>query len=162
RGLDPSSVPGVVPEAFAKVVRRATGAPPPPPEPAMVGEPPPPPPAPRPAKVVIAQQTDSLHAAPPPAGPDTGLVSEELLHRSLRANVELAEALASVVREMNLGLGAILSHAELLTIYREDAREKRASAVRAIQEEGTRLRAVIDSLGTPASGTDADPVGGTR
>ena len=41
----------------------------------------------------------------PQAAQDTGLVSEELLHRSIRSNVELAEALAGLVRDMNLGLG---------------------------------------------------------
>ena len=32
-------------------------------------------------------------------------MSEELLHRAIRSNVELAEALAGLVHEMNLGLG---------------------------------------------------------
>ena len=96
KGLDPASVPAVVQEAFAEVMKSAAAA-----APAAAAQP-----APRAAKVVVSQQTDSLHAAPPQTGSETGLVSEELLHRSLRSNVELAEALAGLVREMNLGLGA--------------------------------------------------------
>ena len=69
-----------------------------------------------------------------------GLVSEELLHRSLRSNVELAESLAGLVREMNLGLATILSQAELLMFYREDARDKRQVAIAAIQQEAARLQ----------------------
>jgi hypothetical protein len=95
---------------------------------------------------VVSQQTDSLHAAPPPAAPETGLVSEELLHRSLRSNVELAEALAGIVREMNLGLGSILSQVDVLAASRDDPREKRQVAA-AIQQEATRLKRVVADLG---------------
>jgi len=143
KGLDPASVPAVVEQAFADVLRRAALA-----APAAGATAPPP----RAAKVVLSQQTDSLHAAPPSGGPDTGLVSEELLHRSLRSNVELAEALAGIVREMNLGLGAILSHAEALATARDDARERRQAAVGAIRQEATRLKKVVADLG---SATDA-------
>src|SRR4051812_32186881 len=90
KGLDPASVPAVVQEAFAEVMRTAAAVIP---DPAAA--------PPRSAKVVVSQQTDSLHAAPPQTGMETGLVSEELLHRSLRSNVELAEALSGMVREMN-------------------------------------------------------------
>ena len=120
---------------------------------------------PPPAKVVVSQQTDSLHAAPPQTGSETGLVSEELLHRSMRSNVELAEALAGLVREMNLGLGSILSQAELLMFYREDAREKRQVAIAGIQQEAARLRRVVAELGdasADAAGATPDPLGSTR
>ena len=81
-------------------------------------------------RIVLSQFTESLHARRRPlAAPDAGLVSEELLHRSIRSNVELAEALAGLVRDMNLGLGTILSHAELLLLYKDEAREKRAAAI---------------------------------
>ena len=43
-----------------------------------------------------------------------------------------AEALADLVHEMNMGLGTILSHAELLLVYREDARDKRTAAIGSI------------------------------
>src|SRR6185369_9465070 len=107
----------------------------------------------------------SLHAAPPQTGSETGLVSEELLHRSLRSNVELAESLAGLVREMNLGLSAILSQAELLMFYREDARDKRQVAIAAIQQEAARLKRVVAELGDPsaaAAGATSDPLGSTR
>jgi signal recognition particle receptor subunit beta len=140
KGLDPQDVPAIVREAFASVLRIAEREAPP------SG-------APAPARVVVSQPTDTLHASAPPAatGEAGGLVSEELLHRSIRSNVELAESLAGLAREMTLGLGSILSHAELLLIYREDAREKRAAAIRAIQAEATRLRGLVQNLGRPAA-----------
>ena len=58
----------------------------------------------------------------PPAGGDSGLVSEELLHRAIRSNVELAETLGNVVRDMGQGLTSILSHAELAASYQDEAR----------------------------------------
>jgi signal transduction histidine kinase len=114
---------------------------------------------------VVSQPTDSLHAAPPQTGSETGLVSEELLHRSLRSNVELAESLSGMVREMNLGLGAILSQAELLMVHREDARDKRQAAILAIQQEATRLKKVVAELGDPSAasaGATGDPLASTR
>jgi mutual gliding-motility protein MglA len=141
KGLDPQDVPAIVLEAFAAVRRQAEREEPPAAVPAA------------PARVVVSQPTDTLHASAPPAasGEAGGLVSEELLHRSIRSNVELAEALAGMAREMTLGLGSILSHAELLLIYREDAREKRAAAIRAIQAEAARLRGLVQTLGRPAA-----------
>ncbi|PYQ54510.1 MAG: hypothetical protein DMF78_05660 [Acidobacteria bacterium] len=158
KGLDPASVPQVVKEAFAEVMKNAAAAAVAPPT-LVEGEAQAPPP--RAAKVVVSQQTDSLHAAPPQTGADTGLVSEELLHRSLRSNVELAEALAGMVREMNLGLGHILSQAEVLMVMREDAVDKRQAALVAIQQEATRLRKVIQQLGEPAASGE-DPLKSTR
>jgi len=145
KGLDPASVPAVVQEAFAEVLKNAAAAAAA--APATAGQPGPP----RAAKVVVSHQTDSLHAAPPQTGSETGLVSEELLHRSLRSNVELAESLAGLVREMNLGLSAILSQAELLMFYREDARDKRQVAIAAIQQEAARLKRVVADLGDPSA-----------
>ena len=152
KGLDPAVVPEVVQEAFSDVLKQAGATL----TPADGGPPAPPPPA----KVVLAQYTDSLHAAPPQSAPDSGLVSEELLHRSIRSNVELAEALAGLVREMNLGLGTILSHAELLLVYREDAREKRLAAIGNIQKEALRLRRIMQELGT--AGAAAPPAPAAR
>jgi hypothetical protein len=157
KGLDPESVPGVVQDAFAEVLKNAAAA-----APAAAAQTSPPP---RAAKVVVSHQTDSLHAAPPQTGSETGLVSEELLHRSLRSNVELAESLSGLVREMNLGLAAILTQAELLMFYREDARDKRQVAIAAIQQEAARLKRVVADLGDPsaaAAGTTSDPLASTR
>jgi len=155
KGLDPASVPSVVQEAFAEVLKNAAAA-----APAAQSSP-----APRAAKVVVSHATDSLHAAPPQTGSETGLVSEELLHRSLRSNVELAESLSDMVREMNLGLGAILSQADLLMVHREDARDKRQAAILAIQQEATRLKKVVAELGDPSAASargTGDPVGSSR
>jgi len=139
KGLDPASVPEVVAQAFSSLLKEAAAAEPP------AGEP-------RPSsRVVLSQATNADHAAPLQATPETGLVSEELLHRAIRSNVELAEALANLVHDMNLGLGSILSHAELLTVYREDAREKRQTAIDAIQQEASRLRKIIQALGQAGS-----------
>jgi hypothetical protein len=153
KGLDPAAVPDIVTQAFAEVMSGAARVRPEnmPPHAAegfivdpgeLIEEPPA-------ARIVLSQFTDSLHAAPPLAG-DAGLVSEELLHRSIRSSVELAEALAGLVRDMNLGLGAILSHAELLLLYKDEAREKRAGAIAIIQQEATRMRALVHALGTAA------------
>jgi signal recognition particle receptor subunit beta len=157
KGLDPASVPGVVQEAFAEVLKNAAAA-----APAAAAQASPPA---RSAKVVVSHQTDSLHAAPPQTGSETGLVSEELLHRSLHSNVELAESLSGLVREMNLGLATILTQAELLMFYREDARDKRQVAIAAIQQEAARLKRVVANLGDPsaaAAGAPSDPLGSTR
>ena len=77
-------------------------------------------------------------------------LAEMVLAAVIRSSVELAEALAGLVRDMNLGLGTILSHAELLLLYKDEAREKRAGAVAIIQQEAARMRALIQSLGTAA------------
>src|SRR5688572_20643584 len=155
KGLDPATVPDVVSQAFAEVMSGAAR---------VSAEDLPPPFAdgfgtnleelqeieePAGARIVLSQFTDSLHAAPPLAA-DGGLVSEELLHRSIRSSVELAEALSGLVRDMNLGLGTILSHAELLLLYKDEAREKRAGAIAIIQHEAARMRALVQGLGTAA------------
>lgn len=170
KGLDPGTVPDVVGEAFSHLMKAAreaaAAAPPAEPAPAVTVTGGPPPAAPVPGKVVVSQATDSVHAAPLQAAADAGLVSEELLHRAIRSNVELAEALSGLVQNMNLGLGTILSHSELLMVYREDQREKRAAAIQTIQQEAARLRRIIQELGhagaaaapPPSSGAVAIPV----
>jgi hypothetical protein len=74
-------------------------------------------------------------------------VSEELLHRSIRSNVELAEALAGLVREMNLGIGAILSQVDRLSADRGEAGAQKA-AVDSLRSEAHRLRRLIQGLAT--------------
>jgi signal recognition particle receptor subunit beta len=135
KGLDPASIPEVVAQAFSSLLKESAAAAPPP------GEPPPA------NRIVLSQSTNADHAAPLQATPETGLVSEELLHRAIRSNVELAEALANLVHEMNLGLGSIQSHAELLQVYREDAKDKRQAAIASIQQEASRLRRIMQTLG---------------
>jgi signal recognition particle receptor subunit beta len=149
KGLDPATVGDVVTEAFAPIMKRVSAAPPAA-HPAQDG----------PARVVVSQMTETLTA---PAGPavsaaDSGLISEELLHRSIRSNVELAEALAGLVRDMNLGLGTIQSHAELLLLYREDAKDKRAAAISSIQQEAARLRRIVQGLGRAGASAAETPL----
>jgi signal recognition particle receptor subunit beta len=146
KGLDPDRVPELVANAFREVMKKAAQAAPPPDQPPAL-----------PAKVVMVQPplTDS---APLAAASETGLVSEELLHRAIRSNVELAEAMADLVHSMNMGLGTILSHAELLLVYREDARDKRIAAITSIQREAARLREIMQKLGQAGS-TAAPPAG---
>src|SRR5262249_26967460 len=130
---------------------------PPPPPPGSGGAAPAPAPPPR----VVLGQSASIDTRALPATPEGGLVSEELLHRSIRSNVALAEALGRVVQQMSLGLGAILSHAELLLVYREDAKEKRAGAINSIQQEALRLRRMLADLGASAGPAPSNPaVGG--
>jgi signal recognition particle receptor subunit beta len=145
KGLDPASVPGLVEDAFASLLQQnAANAPPSAPSP--------------PARIVVAQPVNLDSAASLQASPDTGLVSEELLHRAIRSNVELAEVLTGVVREVNKGLGTILSQAELLTFYREEEREKRTTALGAVQREAERLRQIMRGLGNANAGPAPAPV----
>jgi signal recognition particle receptor subunit beta len=137
KGLDPTAVPDIVSDAFTSVLREA--------------------------ERVAASMTSGAPSAPPPAPPrlvvsepgdraasESPLVPEDLLHRALHSNVTLAESLSGLVREMNLGLAAILSHAELVLLYREGAREKRDAAARSIQQEAGRLREVVEQLSRSA------------
>ncbi len=142
KGLDPAVVPEVVSQAFAALLKKM----PPTPSPAPAGSP---------ARVVLAQTPDSEPVYPLPAGPDASAVSEELLHRAIRSNVELAEALTDLVKDMNTGLGTILSHADLLLSYREEA--KRTAAIGEIQKEASRLRQRMQELGRVASAQGRPP-----
>jgi signal transduction histidine kinase len=146
KGLDPQSVPELVAAAFATVVERAAQD---------KGAAATPAPAAGSAARVIVSQPPEAPAAVPPASPEAGLVSEELLHRAIRSNVELAEALGDLVREMNLGLASILSYAELLQIYKDESREKRAGAVQTVQAEAQRLRGIVQRLGAASASAPA-------
>jgi hypothetical protein len=151
KGLDPAAVPETVAEAFAAVLRRAGDAPAP-----ETGEGPAPT-----ARIVVAASTEAPPAAPTAGAAEGGLVSEELLHRSIRSNVDLAEALAGLVREMNLGLGAILSQIDRLSSHGEaDGR----ALVESVRAEANRLRRLVQGLATaeaaPASTPASPPAGG--
>jgi signal recognition particle receptor subunit beta len=143
KGLDPANVPEVVGQAFASLLAKVAETAPPPEEAAG------------PDRVVVSQATDSERAAPLQTSTETGQVSEELLHRAIRTNVELAEALSDLVRDMNIGLATIASQSELLQIYKEDAKEKRSQAVQSIHAEATRLRKIVQGLGTAAAAPGA-------
>jgi signal recognition particle receptor subunit beta len=135
KGLDPASVPDVVQQAFAALLKKV-----PPPSPGETVAAPP--------RVIVTQAADAERAYPLQATPDGGLVSEELLHRAIRSNVELAEALSGFVEEMNLGLATILSHADLALSYRDEA--KRAAGIGTIQKEASRLRQIMRGLASSA------------
>ena len=62
----------------------------------------PPPAAPQ---VVISEPQGVEPAYPGQVGPEVNPVSEELLHRAIRANVELAQTLGQLVRDVHEGLG---------------------------------------------------------
>ncbi len=148
KGLDPAAIPDFVDAAFADLMKLAsTEAPPPGAEPT------------RPARMVLAQSKETDLAALPSGGSDAALVSEEMLQRSLRTNIELAEALVGLVREVTVGLGAIQSHSELLLVYREEARDKRQAAILAIQAEAARLRRIMQDLGDAGEAARTSPRG---
>jgi hypothetical protein len=83
------------------------------------------------------------------AGTDAGLVSEELLQRAIKSNVELAETLSSLVQQMNSGLTSILSHAESIGMNPDET--ARAESVKMIQSQATRLRQLTSELGDAAA-----------
>jgi signal recognition particle receptor subunit beta len=145
KGLDPASVPEVVAEAFAVIAGKVPGP---------AGGAPPPRRAAAP-RVVISQPEGAEPAYPGQAGAEVGPVSEELLHRAIRSNVELAEALGQVVRDLGRGLGIIQGQADQLMAAREEA--ARAASVASIGREVRRLQGVLRDVGQAV----ARPSGGT-
>lgn len=138
KGLDPAAVPELVTAAFGDLMKKAAAAKP---ASAEAG-------APAAAKVVLAQTPDASGAAMS-ASPDAGLVAEELLARSIKSNVEMAEALSGIARQMTQGLGAILASAELLRVHADE--QRRRAAVDAIFAEAQRLRKVVQEFGQATS-----------
>jgi signal recognition particle receptor subunit beta len=136
----PPTRPGPIPDAPAPV-------------PAGVAAPVAPPGS--PGRVIFAQPQGAEPAYPGQAGPDASPVSEELLHRAIRSNVELAEALGSFVREVQLGLGTIVSHADQLASGGEGRRAE--VLVGGIRREVARLRRVIQGLGDAGRGAGVAP-----
>jgi signal recognition particle receptor subunit beta len=163
KGLDPAAVPDVVAQAFSTLVSRL---PPPPPEPTPPSGVPTPPRRVSPARVVIAQPPSAEAAFPVPSGAEANPVSEELLHRAIRSNVELAEALGAVVRAMSLGLDSVAAQAGQLAAAGGDTA---ASLAGGIQREVARMRKTLRGLGQmpevragapPRASTGAVRVGG--
>jgi signal recognition particle receptor subunit beta len=152
KGLDPAAVPEVVSQAFAAIVRAAPSPPPvaAPAAPAAVLPPPVPP------RVVISQPESAEPAYPGQVGPEVSPVSEELLHRAIRSNVDLAEALGQVVRDLDLGLGTIQTQAAQLASPADE--RQRAAAVAGIQAEVRRLQALLRGVGHAAAAHRAGAV----
>jgi hypothetical protein len=110
-----------------------------------------------PARVVIAQPEGVEPAYPGQVGPEVSPVSEELLHRAIRSNVELAEALGELIRAFGRGLDTIHAQAEHLAAPGEDA--SRAARVAAIEREVQRLRDGLRQVGAVAGAARAAPPG---
>jgi signal recognition particle receptor subunit beta len=134
KGLDPASVPEIVAHAFAAIARKA------PPTSSA---------APAPPRVVIAQPEGTEPAYPGQVGAEVSPVSEELLHRAIRSNVELAEALGQIVRDLGQGLAIIRGQADQLALAPVDA--SRGAATAAIQREVRRLQLVLRDVGQAGS-----------
>ena len=142
KGLDPESVPEIVAQAFAEIVRKA------PPRPASAPAPPAP-------KVVIAEPQGVEPAYPGQVGPEVNPVSEELLNRAIRANVELAQTLSQLVREVHEGLGVIQVQSSRLAASTDDAH--RASLVAAIEHQVKRMQQMLRETGQPAGSRAPGP-----
>jgi signal recognition particle receptor subunit beta len=141
KGLDPQAVPEVVAQAFATLVRKTPAPSPPAPAPAA------PPPA--PPRIVIAQPEGTEPAYPGQVGPEVSPVSEELLHRAIRSNVELAETLGELIRDVGQGLEAIHAQVEHLAVAGEEA--SRTARVVTIRREVRRLQLKLREVGLAAS-----------
>ena len=139
KGLDPEAVPGIVAQAFAEITSRAKAA-----APAARAAPSA---TPSPAKVIFAEPEGIEPAYPGQVGPEVNPVSEELLNRALRANVELAQALSQLIRDVGEGLGTVQNHLRQLAAPRDDAH--RAHSTAAIDTEVRRLQTLLRDIGQP-------------
>jgi mutual gliding-motility protein MglA len=133
KGLDPARVPELVAGAFASLMQAAP--------PAAAGGPP------TPARLVLSQPSEGAFSAMP-ASPDGGVVSEDLLQRAIRSNVELAEVLGDLAREMTDGLAAILGQVDSM-----GAAVAGSGQAQSIRKEAERMRQVVQKLGR-AGGVD--------
>ncbi len=152
KGLDPEAVPGVVGEAFETLLRGKPAVPA-----GVEQHPAPSSPAAPPSRVVVAQPSGAEPAYPGQLGPEANPVSEELLHRAIRSNVDLAEMLGQIIRELTLGLGTIQAQSEIL-----GSAGPGAPAAAAIHTETARLRRILQDLGRnlpSAAGASAGPQG---
>jgi len=145
KGLDPASVPEIVAQAFAEIVKKA------PPRPASPGAAPPP----AAPKVVIAEPQGVEPAYPGQVGPEVNPVSEELLNRAIRSNVELASTLGQLVRDVHEGLGVIQVQSSRLAASTDEAH--RASLVAGIEHQVKRLQQLLRETGQPAGSRAPGP-----
>jgi hypothetical protein len=136
KGLDPEAVPAIVAHAFDVLLQKGPSAPVPP-APAFA--------PPSPARVIVTQPDGAEPAYPGQVGPEVSPVSEELLHRAIRSNVDLAEVFGQLVRDVSEGLSVIRAQAEALAAAHGDA--ARAASVSAILRESDRLRKVLLQAG---------------
>jgi mutual gliding-motility protein MglA len=144
KGLDPEAVPEIVAQAFAEIIRKA------PPRPAPSAAAPPAAP-----KVVISEPQGVEPAYPGQVGPEVNPVSEELLHRAIRANVELAQTLGQLVSNVHEGLGVIQVQSGRLAAAQDDAH--RGALVNAIESQVKRLQQMLRETGQPAGSRAPGP-----
>jgi signal recognition particle receptor subunit beta len=100
-----------------------------------------------PAKIVFVEPDGVEPAYPGQVGPEVNPVSEELLNRAIRANLELAQALSQIVRDMGEGLTTLQNHVGRLAAPRDEAH--RAHTVAAIEVELRRLQGTLRELAQP-------------
>jgi hypothetical protein len=112
-------------------------------------------PAPPAPKVVIAEPQGVEPAYPGQVGPEVNPVSEELLNRAIRANVELAQTLSQLVREVHEGLGVIQVQSSRLAASSDDAH--RGSLVAAIEHQVKRMQQMLRETGQPAGSRAPGP-----
>ena len=87
-----------------------------------------------------------------------GLVAEELLQRAIKSNIDLAETLADVVKQINAGLGKIAMQAQKLkTLTAEDSQERKA--VDALMNEAGSLAEIVQNLGQASKSAGAAAAG---
>jgi hypothetical protein len=144
KGLDPASVPEIVAHAFAEIVRKAPPRPPAAATSSGAVSTNTQPPAPR---VVISEPTGVEPAYPGQVGPEVNPVSEELLNRAIRANLELAQTLGQLVRDVHEGLGVIQVQSSRLAAAQDDAH--RAALTSAIENQVKRLQQMLRETGQP-------------
>ena len=154
KGLDPAAVPDLVAAALKALAGKAedvTGKLPPKGVPGKS-------PSISPSKITVTQAQTADASASLQGGADGGgLVVEELLQKAIKSNVDMAEVLSGVVQAVNSGLAAILSHADLALLYKEDI--KRNAAIAAIKREvdltQRRVRALSTGGALPPSSVPA-------
>jgi hypothetical protein len=139
KGLDPDAVHEIVAQAFTEIIGRGG-------RPAVAAAPSAAPPA---GKVIIAEPEGVEPAYPGQVGPEVNPVSEELLNRAIRANVDLAQALSQLVRDMGEGLGTIQGLTGRLAGARDEAQKAHSTA--AIEIEVRRLQALLRDIGQPSA-----------
>ena len=159
KGLDPEQVPEMVEAAFSKLMEAAASA-----QPIAImlddseDDASPEKAKPKPAKIVLAQSPDASQAGALQASPDAGLVAEELLQRAIKSNIDLAETLADVVKQINAGLGKLAMQAQKLkTLTAEDSQERKA--VDALMNEAGSLAEVVQNLGQASKSAGAAAAG---
>ena len=147
KGLDPASVPEIVAQAFAEIVKKAPPRPSPAPAAAPAAASVPPTTQPAAPRVVIQEPQGVEPAYPGQVGPEVNPVSEELLHRAIRANVELAQTLGQLVRDVHEGLGVIQVQSSRLAAAQDEAH--RAALTSAIEHQVKRLQQLLRETGQP-------------